>query len=78
MQGILIALEALNGLLVAVGSAGPAISTIQGILGQAHAEGRDLTDQEVQQAIDARKAAEATLQATLQARPAPAAPNQQP
>lgn len=63
MGGALIALEALDALLLATTHASDAMQSIQALLTQAHTENRDLTDAEVEQVIQTRKAAEAKLQA---------------
>jgi ADP-ribosylglycohydrolase len=62
MGGAIIAIEALDALLLATTHASEAMQSIQSLLGQAHAENRDLTDDEVKQVIATRKAAEAKLQ----------------
>lgn len=74
MPGIVLALEALNGVLALTQASVAAGQQIQTMLATAHAENRDLTDAEVQAAIASRKAAEAALQAHATALATPSAP----
>lgn len=65
MPSILLAIEAANALLALITNASTAISQINSTISAAQSAGRDLTDDEVNAAIVARKMAEVALAATL-------------